>query len=493
MANSGTAGNLRVLTFGVNNNYTYYTGGYLHWTSGDAYNFANLAYPATTNVGSARCGTYSGIFGGQLEDSAISANVPAYWDSVGTLYHLVHNGSSGRQPGLFWDVCDDGSGNDWFVGYYVDTSSEKQPAVWTLSLGADSPLLLPTGSYSGGEARGINANQDAGGQVFGSGGNPPAVWQYDGSDMWTLIDVSTSSDWPSGRDGYVIGLTDRDGAYGPYAVGYMCPTNDSSNDGQPFIYSVGTGHIRFCGTQYGPPTQVSNQSYDTGDVIVSFSGNNCNYAPYIWMGSPDPTSAYTGAADDIYAFLDPDVSFATAPTITGVNSTFHFGGSTGTGSTLAAWMSDDKGENWTFGSEPTYTFPVGYLKSMANADDMQSANGKFATVTGISTTGFEVDALWTVPSDPSPTEIAFRATGRLETNHTSVYTIDFYNWGTSTWVTQVTTTMPTYWQTQVAKIPASGSPYIYSGQMKARIKVTYPGASVLAWYADIEQAVFLWK
>jgi|GEM_PF-5090957 len=295
-----------------------------------------------------------------------------------------------------------------------------------------------------------------------------------------------------------MGLTDRDGANGPYAVGYMCPTNDSSNDGQPFIFSYGTGHVRFCGTQYGPPTQISNQSYDTGDVIVSFSGNNNNYAPYIWMGSPDPTSAYTGAADDIYAFLHPDVSFATAPTITGVNGTFHFGGSTGTGNTLAAWMSDDKGENWTFGpndsSDLSYSYPVGYLKSGANECDMRSANGKFATVAGVTLTGFEVDALWTLPSG-THTEVAFRTTNRLEANFSNSYAIDFYDWTHSTWVNQVSTSMPTYWKTKVASFAVMGSLFVNgSNQVKARIRVAPTGPTPSSpYYADIEQAVFLYK
>jgi len=503
MANSGTGPKARNMTLGVDYlpypGTPFYMGGIAYWLgTDDGYRYSHLAYdddhPYGPDTGSARCGTYAGIYGGQLDNPpTITVGVPAYWDAAGN-YNFVLDSAHPSWSGLFWDVCDDGSGNDWFVGYYTNPLTGNQPAVWTSARGADNPVFPTTGTFSGGEARGINANQDVGGQVFGSSGNPPAVWTYQGSYAWNLTDVSTSSDWPSGRDGYVVGLTDRDGANGPYAVGYMTAT-PGNDDGQPFIYSVGTGRVRFCGTQYSAPTQITNQSYDTGDVIVSFCGNNANYAPYIWMGSPDPTKPYSGVADDIYAFLDPDVSFATAPTISGINSTFHFGGSCTAAGVLEPWMSDDKAENWQFGSEPAYTFPVGYLKSMANADDMRSANGKFATVVGSDTSGLEVDALWTVPSGPpSPTEVAFRTTNRLETNFTNSYAIDFYDWKHSTWVSQVTTTMPTYWQTKVASFAVKGSLFVNnSNQVLARVKVTGTSAASIYWNVDIDQAVFLWK
>jgi hypothetical protein len=91
---------------------------------------------------------------------------------------------------------------------------------------------------------------------------------------------------------------------------------------------MGSQTIKFLGTLYGEPLQVSKMPYTSDAPVVSFVGNTPR--PYVWIGSPDKSVANNGVADDVWALFDPDVHVydgGIPQVVTGMNHSGLMGGS----------------------------------------------------------------------------------------------------------------------------------------------------------------------
>ena len=493
MSNTGTPGNISNLDLdflGAADGVTFYQAGGEKYTPTAYY---TLDGPRSSQYAEAHCRTYGGVTGGRLYDPDNLVSPPTWWDASGThnyVYDALNN-----YPGLFHDVCDV-SGVDTFAGYYV-FNGYNQGCVWTSGYGANSPAFPDITGYLGSECRCINSDDDVAGQVFSSSsGNPPAFWHHNSGTSWTLV---TLSGWPSGHDGYIVGITDRDTYGDVYLVGYDLTA------GQTFIYTYSSGSIRRLDAQYGPPTQISRLPFDPDDPIVSFSGNsNITGLPYIWVGSPDPASVLTGAADDMWAFLDPDMfKNRQDPSLvmTGVNSNFLFGGTVGAYPTgRQGWITTGS-SSWGLVDyrQVTYSVTTGSLSTGSTFDDLRTANGRFAkfqnayTITPVPQIVIEAD--WQIPGS-YPNNVAFRVTDYLGVNTSSTYTVDLWdNTGAGHWHNFATKSpMPGYWQTQTPQFNVTTDPeYISSGGVvKARITIFVTGSTITpTWNAFVDQMVFL--
>ena len=502
MCNSGALGhdNEITLDFLLSIDGTdYYQAGWGNYDSAHSFQWT-LTGTSQTPPASAYCRTYGGVTGGQFYETSVGG-VPCWWDSSGGGPNRVDYGSP-KETGLFWDVNHDSYGYDTFAGYYFD-GTYKQGCVWNASPGPFSTPTFPTKTgYNGSECRCINSSDDVAGQVFGSSSSPPAFWHYVSGTTWTLV---VPSAWPSGRNGYFVGITDRDSNNNVYAVGYEEPPSGTLGGGQPFVYNYSTGDLRFLGTQYGPPTQISNEPYDVTDPIVSFSGNsNTTGLAYIWRGSPDPSSTYTGVFDDVWAYFDPEVAQYSgfAPNISGLNSDFQFGGFVGSGLSLSPWMVDNDSA-WTFASASGYSLTTGTLTG-GSLSDLATANGRFAQIKAYAGTGPQtiVEADWTTPDPTGLSEIGFRATDELDLIATNTYIVEVYNNTSGGWdqLSIVRPSCPTYWQTQRTTFPVwvgtDLSPYINptTHQVRERISINVTGStSQPYWYVDIDQLTFSYK
>lgn len=457
---------------------------------------------ATVHAG-ALCGLYDGYIGGFMDGKNANDFVPpCWWLQDGSSSDDQVTWSSFHRDGQFWDVNYDGVDHR-YVGYIIDGNGVKQPAQWKSSDSTSSPSFYPIATATGGEAWCINKDKDAGGSLLFSGNvTTPAVWQYS-AGSWTLIDVTTSTDWPSGRTGWIIGITDRNAndSAAPYAVGWMEAVENGAA-AQPFIYSVGTGTIRFCGTYYDIPRQITNVSYDASDVIVSFVGqSNIAGKPYVWIGSPSKLSATTGVADDLWAFLDPDearpnASLATLGT--GINRAYRFGGSgfpSGTNPATNVWVTSTT-TNWTRAAN-TYTRTQGSLHLGSSTSDIDLVDGKFCSIDATADPMQVVHRSVILQVDANVgagKTAAFRPTTRIGSSVTASYQVDLKNWNTGAWDNFVNEgAMPAYWDTDL--VYPAGTAYVSSsGQVSARITVhtttSYPSAT---WHADFEQASWLYK
>jgi hypothetical protein len=156
--------------------------------------------------------------------------------------------------------------------------------------------------------------------------------------------------------------------------------------GQPFIYAFGTQRIRFLGSELGEPFQVSNRAHDAGDPRVSFvlrPSAVMKGEPLVWQGSPSPSAQNDGAASDVWALFDPEVTqreAATSVTATGLNRNFEFGGLDFQGPPLTtkAWISGPS--LWSLASNaPSHTVTTGTVAG-GNLTDVRFVEGKYATI-----------------------------------------------------------------------------------------------------------------
>lgn len=284
---------------------------------------ALLTSQSGATYSSAKTANYAGQLAGDSNSSSTGV-FPAFWQNIGS--SNPQRPFNGWDGGTTWDINTDG----YMVGE-LHTNLGQQLAFRYLDSSTELIINLPTGGFGQTEARSINANKTIGGHVGGF----PAVWALNTSNVYVLTQIASSSDWApfSGRGGYIIGVTEGGiSVDGPFAVGWMTPGADpEGSPGQPFIYSMGSGKIRFMGIRYGEPLQISGRNVQANDGTVEFIGNTP--MPYVWVGSANPGTEdqykYGGCVDDIAAFFDPDApllsNFETAQ-VTGVNSSLEFGG-----------------------------------------------------------------------------------------------------------------------------------------------------------------------
>lgn len=279
-----------------------------------------------------------------------------------------------------------------------------------------------------------------------------------------------------------------------------------TGDGEPFIYSVGTGRIKFLGTDYGAPTQMSNRAYTNDDKVISFSGlTQSSGRPYVWTGSPSRDSIYSGVANDLWAYLDAGQapygsSFGTS--VTGINKDFVIGGGAfpieNSGVPHVVWISSTATQ-WTRASG-TETITLGSLATGSSASGFNDVDGVFTRVNSAAAPGgigpniiVEVTA-----NVGSAGEIAFRPTTRLWlSGMTAEYKVDLWNYSTGAWVNFFTAgSMPRYWNTDRVKTTNTTSYTDGSGNVKARMTVrltSSPPPGTLSWPADFEQGVWMYK
>jgi len=460
--------------------------------SGGSGNFTPMLQASDTEVIAAMCANWDGIVGGKMDGNDLPV-VPAYWvESNSFAYTQITNSN---QAGLFWDVTGTVSNDTYFAGYYVNSGVKH--AVRVRKSDSDKEFA-PEGDYHGSEARGINKDLDLCGQLFGDGADPPVVWQWNGSD-YILHDVSGSADWPSGRSGYLVGIADRDttpNSPGPYAVGYM--EADGGNPGQPFIYSLYTNEVRFLGTQYGPPEQISNCSYDGADPVISYIGNWP--LPYIWIGSPNKSSTNFGCANDVWAFLDPDVTQAGdfAAVVTGIDRSFVFGGSTFVTNNDNVFMS--KSSSWSVGSGTrTVTMTCGTVLS-GSTSDLAVVDGKYVSVApGEPLLATDPEIVIQVVQNLSSADIvalAFRSTGRKTVSATFTMKLYLYKWTSPAgWVQLDSRTMQSHMQTLLGQTDDI-SDFVDTGngnKVRALITVKLGSSYFSPWSIAFEQGVFLVK
>jgi hypothetical protein len=460
--------------------------------SGGSGNFTPMLQASDTEVIAAMCANWDGIVGGKMDGNG-NGVVPTWWNESNSFaYNQITNSG---QTGLFWDVTGTVSNDTYFAGYFFDGTDKRGVRVKKSN---GSKELVPEGNYDGSEARGINKDLDLCGQLFGDGADPPVVWQWNGSS-YTLIDVSASDDWPEGRSGYLIGITDRNGhdSNGPYAVGFMS-VSESDSPAQPFIYSVGTDEIRFLGTQFGPPEQITNFAYDSADPVVSFIGNSP--MPYIWIGSPNKSSTNFGCANDVWAFLDPDVTQAgdSAAVVTGIDRSFVFGGSTFVTNNDNVFMS--KSSSWSVGSGTrTITMTCGTVLS-GSTSDLAVVDGKYVSVApGEPLLATDPEIVIQVDQNLSSADIdalAFRSTGRKTVSATFTMKLYLYKWTSPAgWVQIDSRTMQSHMQTLVGQTDDI-SDFVDTGnsnKVRALITVKLGSSYFSPWSIDFEQGVFLVK
>ena len=463
-------------------------------------------WDANTTVAEATSGTFSDYFAGRMDgDDATTYVPPQWWNNGNSTKDQVRWGNNQRS-GQWWDVISDGTTN-WHAGFFIDGSSVSQPFWWRSSDSVDSPTLFPLGGFDGGEAKclsiGLSSVMYAGGRVIDGTDNIPCIWTFSGS--WSFTNVTSSSDWPSGRTGWIVGTTNKvsgDNA-GPYAVGWMEPSG--GNPGQAFIYSIGNGEIRFVSGDYGEPLQVSNKGHTSGEPEVSFVGfSTTSSQPYIWIGSPDKDSAWTGVANPIWSFTDGDVQEfkGLTPTVaTGINSAFHFGGD---GFPLSdiddvgsqGWVSTSS--SWDMATNAVATLDTGSDASGSTRTAVHLVDGKFARVNnGISAGGVDPEIKVRIDAvvDTGAQEIAFRTTAKTGTSPATEWKIDIRNWSTGQWENVYTAAGVSWWRTKLVKITSNLGNYIDgSGNVRARMTIRKTGPFLGAtWSADFEQLVWMWN
>ncbi len=444
----------------------------------------------TQNHAAAMCGNYGGYVGGHL-DSSTYPDVPTWWLNTGSA-NKIRRGST-NDTGLFWDVNKDGD----FVGYYKDGSD-----IWSAVCydGVNGNTLFgPSGLYLGFEAKGVSNRRtengssnvkDMVGRGWTDSGDVPALWRYDGAN-WSFTDVSTVTGWPTGRNGFFVGITDKvsGDSNSPYAVGYI--EDDGVNGGQPFIYAVGSGTFKLLGTEYGAPLQVSNAPYDdTSDPVVSFVGTSAGQ-PYVWVGSPDPNATYNGTGVDVNAFLDPDTPTSSeAATATGVDRDFVFGGSNyGGADERKPWMTNDS--DWYHFSASSYSATVTTGSVVGGStNDLLYADGKWAKVqrgTGLPQIVLTVEE---VSNGMPPSGLAVRVTARIEQNYAVDMKLYLYNAYTSSWEGPLSTTRLAQTMKTAFGVAQDANLLHYAdgnGHVKAKVTVTSVGLLGL-WDVDFEQA-----
>lgn len=457
----------------------------------------SLSLYGDTLTVSARCGDSFGYIGGYMDGNGQSLIPPSWWFKTGTeTYSQVENGSN-WQTGLFWDATVDGSGNHWFSGYFNNGSYDR-PYAWKHNV--SNPKVLPISTFTSGQAMGIDSSLDCAGFLSGSGSAHPILWTYNaGTDTYSITDVTGSSDWPSGRLGHLIGLTDHNGSdtSSPYAVGRMDAGPSATNPAKTFVYSTG-GNIRFLDAAYGDPCQVSNETLNATEPRVSFAGNSP--LPYIWIGSPSPSDTWNGAPLDIWAFLDPDQTAysASVPTvITGINRNFTFGGMNLGEDGDNVWITKaNSAWHVVSGMSATRTLSKGSLESGSSLDSLEYVDGKFCRIdNGARDSGADVIVEVDSVVSGAATTVAFRGTFNMPSSAVAAVKVLLWNNTDHTWdeVKSVGSNL-THWQTVTYKTTNLTDYVDGSHTVKARFTMRASLVpSSTSWAIDFEQAMVLWK
>ncbi len=477
-----------------------------YWDRDNSTHFVPLPVPSDYTLSASTCGNYGGSFAGYSDGNGHQSTYPGYWASSSSFQQYF---SSSYTTG----ACEDINASGLAVGWLIATNSGS-PVPFATSDGSNATFLtVPTEYSAGGKALGINSDGYIGGQLFGGSGqnpDPPVIWKPNQQQGYDIVDVSASSDWPSGRAGYIMGITDVNSSdnNGPYAVGYMM---EGSDPACPFIYSMGTQRIRLLSTNLGIPTQVSNQSYDTSDAVVSFTGNGMGGTalPYVWVGSPAWDAQNNGCAIDAWAFFDPDVSRHSStiqPVVTGIDRDFDFGGYNFNTESRDIWMS--LASDWgLLSTNPDIYRTAGNVVGGQFTYDAKYADGRYVTLQRVpnATQGPPIVVVCDEQMDGALLEhndlqVSVRGTCRYENAGSYSASLYLYNWGSGTWdAVGSAQALNGYMWTSCGKVSGHDNvlPYVDTdngNMVRARLAVSQTGpVSVVTWRVSVESLRILAK